>query len=248
MKLLPCVCFLIVTTCGTGCGTGINIWRAIDREDLNAITRYVEKGGDLNAGATIYAKTPLLYAYRNAKKSSYDKLLELGADPNVFCLGGTTVMHYVAADSDSHWLQKALDHKGDPNLVNTHAGHANEGSVLWFAISSGKLDNIKLLLKSGADIDAYVHNSMTPFAYACYMANFDVALFLLKSGADPLKPAGFNNTAIYKVRERISCAKAVPPPYPPANLKNLDEIVRLLKERGLDPEKMKWDGSNWKMP
>lgn len=59
-----------------GCGGCVNIWKAVEKEDLNSIAKYAKYGGNLNTGATFYGVTPLYHALKKGKKESYRKLLE----------------------------------------------------------------------------------------------------------------------------------------------------------------------------
>lgn len=239
------VSLLLVST--TGCGTGVNIWKAVENDDLVAIASYARSGGDLDAGATLYAKTPLVHAFKLGKKDSYETLLDVGANPNTLLSDGMSVLHYAATDSDSFWIEKALAAKGDPNLVNTNASQAKQGSLMWYAIGARRIDNVKILLDKGADLNAYIHHQYTALSYAFELPDFDIALFLLQKNADYLKPSHQYSSAIYCLQSKLRLSKIGS--YPDKR-KEIAQIVELLKADGFDPEKAIWDGAtnSWKQP
>lgn len=53
------------------------------------------------------------------------------------------------------------------------------------AAQSGHSKIVEMLLEAGCDINALDKNKWTPLMNACYWANEDAALVLLKAGADP---------------------------------------------------------------
>jgi hypothetical protein len=111
--------------------------------------------------------TPLWVALTEKNRDSYEALLEYGADPNVIMSGRRVVTHWAASEEDPWWLRLALEHGADPNLVNVGRGRPSEGTPLHFALGKrsqlthedairgdGKfLDNVKLPVEHGADID-----------------------------------------------------------------------------------------------
>jgi ankyrin repeat protein len=255
MRVLLIIPFYFVILL-TGCGTGVNIWNAVEKEDLDAIARYAERGGDLNTGVTFYGKTPLLHALLLGKKRSYQKLLDLGADPNYPCgKKNLSTIHYAAWKPDVYWLTQALAANGDPNLMGENADKADRGTVLWWAVMGKNLENVRILIDSGAEVNAYAHNDETALAGAIDYPEFEIALLLLKSGADYQKKANLYRSAIYKLKEKMSIVKSSithnqKPSYPESDLKRLDEIVEFLKADGFDPETAVWDGREliWKQP
>src|SRR4051794_39672011 len=115
-----CVVISLLLLMASGCSSGthaarskrvtsIDIWEAVEREDLEAIKGYVRDGGDLDVAAKTRGRTPLLHALVLKKKRSYDTLLSLGASPNTECAGGgeirlphSAVVHHAAAEADPY--------------------------------------------------------------------------------------------------------------------------------------------------
>lgn len=68
--------------------------------------------------------------------------------------------------------------------------------LLFEAAKLGRADLIPLLVKEGADIDAYESRGFTPLILAAYNGQAEAVDALLKAGADPCKPdANQGNTA-----------------------------------------------------
>jgi len=183
---------LTMTGCGYSAG-GVDIWDAVARGDGMAIQRFASAGGDLNARGS-GGSTPLWVALKEKNRDSYEALLKYGADPNVIMSGRRVVTHWAATEEDPWWLRLALEHGADPNLVNVGRGQPSEGTPIQFALgkrgwltledhirgNTKFLDNVKLLVEHGADINK-------PDPYNCYplaQADLESILYLLEAGAD----------------------------------------------------------------
>ena len=226
----------------TGWHTMVNIWAAVEREDLDAIQRYVDRGGNLDMGSSFWGTTPLFYALKLHKKESYRKLLDVGADPSTLCRGGNVVMHFAAYEKDSDWLRLALDAGGNPSLLNRRGYGWIDTVPLVFAISAGSLDNVKLLCERGADINAVDLNDRTPLAWACATAHFDIVYYLLEKGADYNVPTRLDHTFVWSLRN------AKPELYhnfPNDTEKWCRDMHAWMIAHGADPGKATWDGTKW---
>ncbi len=180
------LCLFCVLCVGTACRSrsgGIDIWKAVEDDDPDAIKRFAEAGGDLNV-RSLKGETPLWVALDEDKRRSYEALLENGADPNVIMRGKRVVTHWAVLKKDTWWLRLALEHGADPNLVNTGRGRPSEGTALKFAISNGTLDHVRLLVEGGANIDKPDKYDNYPLAIAIDHVKFDVVYYLLEKGAD----------------------------------------------------------------
>jgi ankyrin repeat protein len=116
LTLLMILLALLVAMITIGCGYNgliregsMSIWEAVEQEDLDAIQAYVDRGGDLDVGATLRGKTPLLHAGISTKAEQlFSKLLELGANPNIDLPRGScqsilphsSMVHHAALDDD----------------------------------------------------------------------------------------------------------------------------------------------------
>lgn len=228
---------------GAGRMAALDIWRAVEKEDLKAIASYVQAGGDLEVGATALGKTPLLHALKLKKKDSYSQLLSLGANPNTECRDGVIVVHYAALEEDPFWLGEALKSGGDANLMN-NAKEISKGTPLYFAIGEKTgIQNVELLCEHGADVNAPCdYLERTPLAIASGEARFDIVHYLLEQDADPADPGpGHESNSFMGL-----ISQQTPRLYHnPEERKWCQAVWEWLAARGMDPANAKWDGSRW---
>lgn len=152
--------------------------KAAGKGKVKKIEELVAQGVDVNSRGTSNA-TPLFWAMRNI--TGFQKLLELGADPNVVYDDGGSVIHWAVIHKDESFLKAALQHGGNPNLV---AGKFNETPLYEAASPEGK-SKAGLLLDAGADINARGGLSgETPIMVAAGLGQFDLVYELLERGAD----------------------------------------------------------------
>ncbi len=194
---------------------------AAGKGQLDKVDRMVEEGVDVNATGTQNA-TPLFWSMRSL--SGFTKLLELGANPNVIFLDGGSVMHWAARAEDEAYLEVALLHGGNPNLV---AG-AFKRTPLFEAIGS-EARSIELLLDAGADINARSDNGDTAVMVAAGRGRFDTVYLLLTRGASY---SATNNNGVGLTDRIADKHGAMDPAHELARW--LDRVIEWLHERGVE--------------
>ncbi|HVU17413.1 MAG TPA: hypothetical protein VHD32_10830 [Candidatus Didemnitutus sp.] len=144
--------------------------------NVKEVDAIVARGVDVNARGTRGA-VPLFWALHNYK--GFKRLLELGADPNVVFGDGTegSVLGWATRAKDERFLQEALRHRGNPNLVDNDRGE----SLLFAAIERGER-RVDILLDAGADINARSREGDSVATAAARIANFEPVLHLLQRG------------------------------------------------------------------
>ncbi|XP_066156518.1 protein fem-1 homolog C [Euwallacea fornicatus] len=75
-----------------------------------------------------------------------------------------------------------VEQRGSYEVVEDRSNHVV--TPLWCAAVSGKLSIVKLLIRSGADINAVSDSGSTPIRSACFMTHFEVVKYLVLHGAD----------------------------------------------------------------
>lgn len=159
--------------------------RAIEAEDIPAIDRAVAEGADVNAIGKD-EMTPLAWAFAKQKKESFRRLLEKGADPNfktkkaAWNNDGQSVMQFSAMASDSDYLRLSLKHGGNPNAPDLLPGR----TIIYTAIRNRRPENIRILARSGANLNFQDASGATPAMMAKNDSQFDLVYLLMELGAD----------------------------------------------------------------
>lgn len=103
---------------------------------------------------------------------------------------------------------------------------ANSPSPMRKAILNRDLGEVKRLVAAGEDIEQPLFRRGTPAIHAAASANWDIVLFLLRSGADPAaKDTGGLTVAALARNSRLDPAA---PEY-----RDLEAVRAILRERGL---------------
>ena len=124
--------------------------KAVRKGKIRKIDQLVAEGADVSLVGTRNCSL-LFWAMHN--EVGFRRLLELGANPNIIFDDSGSVMHWAARHKDIRYLELALTYGGDPNLK---AGQFKE-TPIFETIGVGKSGNkeaMRLLLDSGADINA----------------------------------------------------------------------------------------------
>lgn len=239
---------LSLATAGCRKPGGVDIWEAVARGDGMAIQRFATAGGDLNVRGS-GGSTPLWLALKEKNRDSYEALLKYGADPNVIMRGRRVVTHWAAIEQDPWWLRLALEHGADPNLVNVGRGRPFEATPLDFALGKRAwltledhirgdtkfLDNVKLLVEHGADINKPTPSDCYPLSRAAEGSDFESVLYLLEAGAD-YKVAGSRwGSFLARIRQLGEWREKEEHMFKhEVNRKNFDAVRAWLEERGVD--------------
>lgn len=162
---------------------------AVGRGDEKKIRWLVDQGVDVNS-VGLRGMTALYWALGKRNIIGFRRLLDHGADANtVTCcdeqaegvVHKLSVMGLAARVDDPSYLQALLDHGGDPNRV---INEAND-TPIFQAIGERRTENIKLLVKYHADLNYHGGSGNTPLLVAVNAKQFEIALLLLRAGANP---------------------------------------------------------------
>jgi ankyrin repeat protein len=155
---------------------------AAESGDVEKIKRLSKDGVNVNCKGR-YNITPILRTILKKNKEGFAALLEVGADPNVLDHNGFAAVNLAAEEEDPFWIREALAHGGNANLVNTGNRFAPGKTTLFYAISEGRVENVKLLIAAGADVNHQSQHMGRPLGQA-QGSTFEIVLLLLEAGAE----------------------------------------------------------------
>ena len=228
---------IVIVVIQSGCGTSVDIWEAIEQDDLGGIQTFQQEGGSLEVLHRKKKITPLIYALELEKKQVYEKLLELGADPNAINISARRMTRAAMYDSvfkaDNYWLTTALKFGGNPNLVRPNVKDIQFMTPLECAINNGSLDKFKILVDRGADLSMIDPRDGNLLAIAARRVKYDIALFLLENGADPDLPSRERSTFLSCVQAQLTILDAGWKN--PMLDESFDKVVAWLSKRGIEP-------------
>lgn len=228
IKKLALVLFVMFSV--SGCFSPSPLIKASLEGDNKEIRGLIQKGADVNErGAlpnpTKYApkyflkSTPLMAAALYGKKETVEDLLSLGADINLENMLCLSAVHLATYNKQTEMVRLLLGKGARVNPENPSSGWCYPMSTpLQTAASNGDLELVKLLLLSGADIDAAGYCGYTPLLLAANEGQANVVEYLLKRGADPKR----------KSLDKLGCQATTP--LMAAEKEGHAAVVRLLQD------------------
>ncbi|MBN3313755.1 BCL3 protein, partial [Atractosteus spatula] len=161
-------------------------------------------------------QTPLHLAVITHQPELVGLLLRGGADPCVLDRHGQTSAHLCCEHGQTDCLRRVLT--DSPHTPDLEARNYEGLTPLHLAVQSGSCELVKLLLDSGADIDAVdIKSGRSPLIHAVENNNMEMVNFLIKCGASVNAQSYSGNSALHS-----ACGRG------------LVEAVRLLLRNGAD--------------
>jgi len=210
----------------------IDLVKASERGDAEGISRAIDQGAVVNKLGK-QGMTPLFWALAKQNLEGFRLLLEHGADPHVvvelpkdFQASHAGAVEMASKLENPRYLRALLEHGADPNMI---VSEESRQTPIYLAIMHRRLDNIKVLLEFGAEINYQDNAFQTPLMRATSARMYEIALFLLRSGADPTiedRWGGGPADIVKKFGDRGIDKRT-------NDLAAYEEFVNELKERGL---------------
>jgi len=181
--------------------------------DIDAITRFIERGDDVNRKTLLRRETPLHLAAKNGHADAVRCLLEHGASVNARDEGGATPLH--RATFAGHLRAMEVLRAGGADVSEKGTGC---GPPLQWAAQAGRIDAARLLLKHHAELDQKGTDEQTPLMVAVSAGQTEMVKFLLAEGAQVNARAAYGLTPLHA-----------------AAYADRAQIARILMEHGADP-------------
>jgi hypothetical protein len=166
--------------------------KAVEDGDTDKIKTEISKNKSLLKFREPRFGQPLLtLAVMNENYESVEKLLELGADPNMqdFYNGDSPLMR--AADigislkgPDPRFLKLLLKYGGDANAEENGQKQTRRFTPLMIACSGRYFDYVKILVKAGAKVNTIDEYGDSPLEEALASESPDIVIYLIQNGAD----------------------------------------------------------------
>lgn len=198
-------------------GDGMTALMAVARTgNVVAAKALLDHGATLDARERFGEQTALMWAAARRHPAMIDLLASRGADVN--------------ARSAFRDYQRRITAEGRPKNLDTGGF-----TPLLYAARENCIACVDVLLKHGADIDLPDPDGVSPLLVAIMNANWDLAKKLIEAGADVNQWDMFGEAPLFTAvgqRTRVDGGRAsIDPPNVTTGL----EIVRLLLERGANP-------------
>jgi ankyrin repeat protein len=215
--------------------------------DALMIAELLKSGADVRKSVHPEGETPLMAASRTGKVSAVELLIKAESDPNAAdSYQKETALMWASEEGHAEVVNALLAAGANPNAkasvseltIRKNADHPTGGfTALMFAVRDGYEDTVRALVKGGADLKATNGDGLTATSIAIENDRFDLARTLLDLGADPNDGALFFAVGM---RDATTDMRAHDGSRLRANLPNqltALELVKLLLERGADPNK-----------
>lgn len=166
------------------------------RNNVDCAKLLLERGAEVDKGAE-GGRSPLLGAARSSAVEMVKLLIEHGAVVNGMTALGETPLVMASGAGSAGAVKALLDAKADPNIGDDGSGR----SALQLAAICGYAEIAKLLIESGAGVDAAGSYGRTPLQLARYYGNAEVTEILEKNGAssDKMKKIERSTAAFGKI-------------------------------------------------
>jgi len=213
------------------------------------IEALLDAGADPNiSGAD--GQTPLMLVARGTNVVAAKMLLGKGADPRASeSQRRQTALMWAAANSQGPMTRLLLEVGADVNaktatdlmtpLVSAEprAQPRSPGGMtaLMFASREGCLDCVSAMVEKGAAVNLPDPEGVTPLLWAVWNTRFDVAKYLIMHGADVNRWDWWGRTPLYLAVDYVTLPHGGRPDQPSLDETLPIEIVRLLLEKGADP-------------
>lgn len=222
------------------------------------LDRLIAAGADPNASLTRSGDTALMIASRTGKVDAVRVLLDRGAKANAQeTWGGTTALMWAVSEKHPEVAKLLVERGADVNArsyyVPSASGRGFEGTTpvaqkpgkdfeefasgwltpLMFAARQNDLESARLLVTSGADINAQAGDGKDALSLAFFDGSYDVADFLIDSHANLNQNDAQRFTPLFWAVDRRNMETA--PNFPWLETRDPLPLIKKMLDAGADP-------------
>lgn len=222
------------------------------------IDRLIAAGADPNVPLNASGDTALMMASRAGKLDAVRVLLDRGAKVDTQeTWGGTNALMWAVAEKHSAVAKLLVERRADVNArsyyVPSASGRGFEGTTpvpnktgqefeefasgwltpLMMAARENDLESARLLVKAGADINAQSGDGKDALSLAFFDGSYDVADFLIDSGAKLNQADAQRFTPLFWAVDRRNMETA--PNFPWMETRDPLPLIRKMLDKGADP-------------
>lgn len=143
---------------------------AVINDDLEEVEKLVKGGEDIHT-MDYNGYTPIDWAIKDGNEQMVKLLLDLKADPNFAPEYGMTPFMTAAESGNLSMIRLLHEAGGDPNYQEEIGGY----TALTYAVFSGEIEAVELLLQLGADHGIADYSGMTARMHAIQSGESDIA-------------------------------------------------------------------------
>lgn len=161
---------------------------AVKDENISAIEKIVQSNNlKLDYADPSYGVSLLNWCIFNKKEKSFEKLIQLGASVNwqdENSQFAPPITEAARLDYTSVFLELAIRYNGNIDLLSKKMSGSEEQTPLFSAIYSKNINNVKILVQKGANVNLTQDSIWTPLAEALIQDKIEIAKYLLDNGAN----------------------------------------------------------------
>jgi ankyrin repeat protein len=217
--------------------------------NADIIKALLDAGADPNA-AGADGQTPLMLVARGTNVTAAQLLLKKGANPNAReSQRGQTALMWAVANSRGSMARLLIESgaevdartatdlmtplvSGEPRAQPRSPGGM---TALMFASREGCFECVTAMIEKGASVDLPDPEGVTPLLWAIWNTRFDVAKYLIDHGANVNRFDWWGRTPLYLAVDYVTLPHGGRPDQPSLDSTLPIDIVRLLLEKGADP-------------
>ena len=217
--------------------------------NTDIVKALLEAGADPNLAGPD-GQTALMLIARGNNVAAARLLLDKGANPKAAeAQRGQTALMWAAANNQGPMARLLVERgaevdartatdlmtplvSGEPRAQPRSPGGM---TALMFASREGCLECVASMLEKGATVDLADPEGVTPLIWAIWNTRFDVAKYLIEHGANVNRWDWWGRTPLYLAVDYVTLPHGGRPDQPSLDETLPIDIVRLLLEKGADP-------------